>query len=124
MKKPILDALNERVLLADGGMAMELYSRGFFVNRCYEELNLSNAKVIQEIHQAYASAGAEIFRTNTFGANRIQLGAHGFLDKMDEINRAGVRLAKKAAGDAGYTAGVIGPIPVHRLPQDKAEAQD
>lgn len=124
MKKSILDAMKERVLLADGGMAMELYSRGFFVNRCYDELNLSNAKTIQEIHQAYAAAGSEILRTNTFGANRIQLAAHGFLDKLEEINRAGVRLTKQAAGGSGYTAGVIGPIPMKRLPKERAEALD
>lgn len=124
MKKSFSQAIEERVLLSDGGMGMELYSRGFYVNRCYDELNLSSAEVIEEIHTAFANAGAEILRTNTFGANRIQLGTHGLSDKLDEINRMGVRLARKVAGEDRYVAGTIGPIPLNRIPKEKEQLRE
>ncbi len=106
----IKDILKKRVLLADGGISMELYSRGFFVNRCYDELNLTNPAIIEEIHSQYAKSGAEIITTNTFGANRLKLEAYGISDKLEEINRTGVEIARKAAGDSRYVAGSIGPV--------------
>ena len=110
MKPPFLDTVQERVLLADGAMGTEIYSRGFFVNRCYDELNLSNPETIREIHEAYAEAGSEILSTNTFGANRLNLAAYGFAERTAEINRRGVSLAREIAGDSIYVAGSIGPI--------------
>ncbi len=91
-------------------MGTEIYSRGFFVNRCYDELNLTNPDTIQEIHREYINAGSEILTTNTFGANRIQLGAFGLAEKTREINQAGARIAKEIAGDSSFTAGSMGPI--------------
>lgn len=110
MKKPFCEVIKERVLLADGGMGSEIYKRGFFINRSYDQLNLSAAKVIQEIHHAFAKAGAEVLTTNTFAANRIALNAHGLADQVEAINRAGVELAKEIAGDELYVAGSIGPV--------------
>lgn len=124
MKKSFLETLKERVVLMDGGMGMELYSRGFFVNRCYDELNLSSPGTIEEIHRAFAKSGAEILRTNTFGANRITLGAHGFTEQVAEINRAGVRLAKKAAGDDRYVAGSIGPVSNSHRPEGEEKLRE
>jgi homocysteine S-methyltransferase len=111
MKQPFLDAVQERVLLADGAMGTEIYSRGFFVNRCYDELSLSNPEVIREIHEGYAGVGSEILTTNTFGANRLTLAAYGLAEKTAEINRSGVKLAQEVAGDSIYVAGSIGPVP-------------
>lgn len=119
MKKLLIDILQERVLLADGGIGMELYSRGFFVNRCYDELNLSASGTVEEIHRAFAKGGAEIIRTNTFGANRPALAAHGFAEHVEKVNRAGVQLAKKAAGDDHCVAGSIGPVLCAEWPDEK-----
>src|SRR5512136_1631526 len=90
--------LARRVLVADGAMGTMLYSKGVFINRCYDELNLSAPALVKEVHEEYVKAGAEILETNTFGANRFRLGAFGFAEKLKDINNAGVRLAREAAG--------------------------
>ena len=84
-------------VLCDGAMGTMLYSRGVFINRCYDELNLSQPELIREIHAEYLQAGAEVIETNTFGANAFRLETHGLKDKVREINLAGVRLARDCA---------------------------
>ena len=86
----------DRPVLADGAMGTVLYSRGIFINRCYDELNLSDPALILSVHEEYLQAGAEILETNTFGANRFRLTRHGLAAKVAEINAAGVRLARQA----------------------------
>lgn len=110
MRKPFIEALKERVLLADGAMGTEIYARGFYVNRCYDELNLISPETILDIHKKYAEAGAEILTTNTYGANRPHLQAFGLAERLEEINKKGVELARLAAGDNLYVAASIGPI--------------
>jgi methionine synthase / methylenetetrahydrofolate reductase(NADPH) len=90
------DIFASRPVLADGAMGTVLYARGVFINRCYDELNLSDPNLILSIHEDYLHAGAEIIETNTFGANRFRLSRHGLSAKVAEINAAGVRLAKQA----------------------------
>jgi homocysteine S-methyltransferase len=103
------DQLASRVIVADGAMGTMLYSRGVFINRCFDELNLSAPDTVRQIHLEYAKAGAEILETNTFGATRQRLGAFGFAEKLQAINQAGVRLAREAANGA-YVAGAVGPL--------------
>jgi 5,10-methylenetetrahydrofolate reductase/methionine synthase I (cobalamin-dependent) len=110
MKQSFKQALENRVLLTDGGIGTEIYSRGFFVNRCYEELNLTNSNIIKEIHTSYADAGAEIITTNTFGANKLQLSSFGLIDQQESIIRKGVEIAREVAKDDLFVAGSIGPI--------------
>jgi homocysteine S-methyltransferase len=90
------DIFASRPVLADGAMGTVLYARGVFINRCYDELNLSDPSLILGIHEEYLQAGAELLETNTFGANRIRLARHGLAGKVAEINAAGVRLAREA----------------------------
>ena len=106
----------ERVMVADGAMGTMLYSRGVFINRCFDELNLSAPDMVRQIHADYVKAGAEILETNTFGASRTRLAAFGMAEKLQAINQAGVRLARQAAGDAAFVAGAIGPLGVHIEP--------
>src|ERR1035437_9965392 len=94
------DQLSSRVIVADGAMGTMLYSRGVFINRCFDELNLSSPDIVRQIHQEYAKAGAEILKTNTCGPPRQRLGAFGFAEKLKAINLAGVRLAQEAANGA------------------------
>jgi len=110
------EQLSRRVIVADGAMGTMLYSRGVFINRCFDELNLSQADLVRQIHQEYAKAGAEILETNTFGANRARLSAFGLAEKLQAINQAGVRLAREAAGDSAFVAGAIGPLGVRIEP--------
>jgi homocysteine S-methyltransferase len=110
------EQLAKRVLVADGAMGTMLYSRGVFINRCYDELNLSSPDLVREIHQEYVKAGAEILETNTFGANRMRLSAHGLVEKLSAINQAGVRIAREAAGELAFVAGSLGPLGVRIEP--------
>ena len=107
-----LEALHDRVLVCDGAMGSMLYDRGVFVNQSFEALNLTRPELVVEVHRAYVDAGADVIETNTFGANRLKLAGFGLVDRLVEINVAGVRLARQAAGASGYVAGAIGPLGV------------
>jgi len=110
MKKAFLERIKEGVILGDGAMGTMIYSRGVFINRCYDELNLSQPEIIREIHAAYVAAGAEIIETNTFGANPLLLSTHGLLEKTELINRRGAELAREVVKEKDvYVAGSIGP---------------
>ncbi|MBM3727748.1 MAG: bifunctional homocysteine S-methyltransferase/methylenetetrahydrofolate reductase [Acidobacteria bacterium] len=104
------EALDRRVLLADGAMGTMLYTKGIFINRCFDELNLSAAAMVREVHQDYVKVGADVIETNTFGANRMRLAAFGLAEKLEDINRAGVRLAREAVRDQAFVAGAMGPL--------------
>jgi methionine synthase I (cobalamin-dependent)/5,10-methylenetetrahydrofolate reductase len=108
--------LSQRILVADGAMATMLYSSGVFINRCFDELNLSSPDLVRQIHRDYADAGAEILETNTYGANRLRLAGFGFSEKLLAINEAGVRLAREAAQGGPFVAGAMGPLGVHLEP--------
>ena len=105
MKNEFLNELISEGILADGGMGTELYARGFFVNRCFDALNLSNPEVIRDIHRQYLEAGSRMLETNTFTANRLAHAAHGLDDQTSDINRAGAKLARAIAGKQAYIAG-------------------
>ncbi|MBZ5676394.1 MAG: bifunctional homocysteine S-methyltransferase/methylenetetrahydrofolate reductase [Acidobacteriia bacterium] len=110
------ESLAQRVWVADGAMGTMLYSKGAFINRCYDELNLSLPALVRDVHQEYVRAGAEIIETNTFGANRKRLASFGFADKVRLINRAGVRIAREAARDQAFVGAAIGPLGVRLEP--------
>jgi homocysteine S-methyltransferase len=125
--KPFLDAIDERVLVCDGAMGTLLYSKGVFINRCFESLNLSDPELVISVHAEYVRAGADVIETNTFGANRIKLRAFGLSEKVAAINREGARLARNAAlrrgtgqpDDRAYVAGAIGPLGIRVEPWGK-----
>lgn len=104
------DFLQDHVLVFDGGMGTMLYQKGVFLNRCYDELNLSRPEIVKEVHRSYLRAGADAVETNTFGANRYKLRGFGFQDNVREINRLGAAVAREAVGDAAWVAGSIGPL--------------
>ncbi len=86
----------QRVLVCDGAMGTMLHAAGAALDRSLPEINLSDPGLVSTIHESYLSAGADIIQANTFGANRLWLGDHGVGDKVAEINRAGVRIARAA----------------------------
>ena len=120
MKKRICRAgefrelLGKRALVADGAMGTVLYSKGVFINRCYDELNLTSPALVGDIHRDYVRNGAEILESNTFGANRLRLANFGIANKTADINQAGVRLAREAAKERSdvFIAGALGPLGV------------
>jgi methionine synthase I (cobalamin-dependent)/5,10-methylenetetrahydrofolate reductase len=106
-------------LLADGAMGTMLHGRGMHFAMCFDELNLTDPGLVADVHREYIEAGSQIIYTNTFGANRYKLAAHGLEDKVIEINRAGVELARKSIS-ASYKdvllGGDVGPLGVHLAP--------
>jgi methionine synthase / methylenetetrahydrofolate reductase (NADH) len=124
---PFLEAIGEGVLVCDGAMGTMLYSKGVFINRCFDALNLTQPDLVAEVHLAYIRAGADVLETNTFGANRIKLGAFGYADRLHAINVQGARIARHAAREQAYVAGAIGPLGVRIEPWGKMgvdEAQE
>ncbi|MDR0271059.1 bifunctional homocysteine S-methyltransferase/methylenetetrahydrofolate reductase [Paenibacillus sp.] len=110
MKLDLRKALDTGVLVGDGAMGTFLYQMGFPVGISYEELNLTAPEVIRDVHRRYVEAGAQVLETNTFSANFDKLSKYGLETKVSEINRAGVRIAREAAGANGYVIGAVGSI--------------
>ncbi len=125
------EIFGERTVLFDGAMGTMLYERGVFINRCYDELNLSQPELVRSVHEEYLQAGAEIIESNTFGANAFRLLRHGLQDKVFAINEAGAKLARQAveqladkqAGSA-WVAGSIGPLGVLLEPLSKVSLEE
>jgi methionine synthase I (cobalamin-dependent)/5,10-methylenetetrahydrofolate reductase len=117
--QPFLEALEQRVLVCDGAMGTMLYTKGVFISKSFDALNLTSPDLVAAVHAEYVRAGADIVETNTFGANRIKLGSFGLADKLHEINVAGVEIARRAAGDRAYVAGSIGPLGIRIEPWGK-----
>src|SRR5437588_7432062 len=128
MPREFLARLKTSPMLCDGAMGTLLYSKGIFINRCYDELNISQPDLIRSIHHEYLQAGAEVIETNTFGGNPVRLERHGFRDRVREINLAGVRLAREAAKSFdAWVAGSVGPLgiriePLGKVSRDEARA--
>ena len=101
---------SDRILVVDGAMGTMLYAKGVYINRCYDELNLSNPDLVREIHIEYIRAGADIIDTNTFGATAHKLQQYGLEANLHEINAIAARVAREAAGERAYVAGAIGPL--------------
>jgi homocysteine S-methyltransferase len=116
---PFTQALDERVLVCDGAMGTMLYAKGVFINKSFEALNVTRPELVEEVHQEYVRAGADIIETNTFGANRIKLGSFGLAGSLHTINVEGARIARRAAGDRAYVAGSIGPLGIRIEPWGK-----
>ncbi len=111
--KPLAEEIEAGPLLIDGAMGSLLYERGVLHTRSYDELNTSQPELVRKVHEDYVAAGANVIETNTFGANRISLARHGLADQIQAINRAGIALARAAAGDRAYVAGAVGPTGVN-----------
>lgn len=112
MNDSLLEQLQKRPLLCDGAMGSLLYARGITYEQCFDALNLTQPEFIQSIHREYISAGAQIIETNTFGANRTKLEAYNLGERVREINKGAVRLAREAreiTGQPVFIAGAVGP---------------
>jgi methionine synthase / methylenetetrahydrofolate reductase(NADPH) len=126
MENRLTEIFGTRTVLCDGAMGTSLYARGIFINRCYDELNLSQPELVRTVHEEYLQAGAEIIETNTFGANALRLQRYGLADKVIEINRAGVEIARKAVNQRAdkqsgkvWVAGAVGPLGARLEPLGK-----
>ncbi len=114
----------EHPVVFDGAMGTMLYAKGIYLNQVYDELNLSNPTLVQQVHREYIDAGAMVIETNTFGANRFKLTPHGLADKIEAINFQGVKIARQIAGDKVYVAGSIGPLGIRLEPWGKTSVEE
>ncbi len=109
MPDRFLELVERGPVVFDGAMGTLLYARGVFINRNFDELNLSRPDLVEKVHRDYLDAGAQVLTTNTFGANAVKLSRHGIEDRVAAINAAGVRIARAVARDRALVAGSIGP---------------
>src|SRR5579863_2621124 len=125
MVKDFLSRVKQSPILCDGAMGTLLYAKGIFINRSYDELNLSQPELIRGIHHEYLQAGAEIIETNTFGGNSFRLARHSMANRVHEINFAGARLAREAAKSFDvWVAGSVGPLGVQIEPLGKTSFEE
>jgi homocysteine S-methyltransferase len=125
MAQNFIERLKQSPVLCDGAMGTLLYAKGIFINRCYDELNLSQPELIRGVHHDYLQAGAEIIETNTFGANRFRLERHSLADRVRDINVAGAHVAREAAKSFdAWVAGSIGPLGVRIEPLGKTSFEE
>ena len=101
---------SDHITVFDGAMGTMFYNRGIYINRSYDELNLTNPDLVRSIHEDYARAGAEVLETNTFGATAPKLQQYGLEGSLREINVAAARIAREAAAERCFVAGAVGPL--------------
>lgn len=101
---------SDHITVFDGAMGTMLYTKGIYINRSYDELNLTAPDLVREVHEEYVRAGAEVIETNTFGATAHKLQQYGLEGSLREINLAAARIAREAADGRAYVAGAIGPL--------------
>src|SRR3984957_9581732 len=125
MPQNLIERLKQSPVLCDGAMGTLLYAKGIFINRSYDELNLSQPELIRAVHHDYLQAGAEIIETNTFGANSFRLARHSIADRVRDINIAGAHIAREAAKSFDvWVAGSIGPLGVRIEPLGKTSFEE
>lgn len=101
------DFLNsERVIILDGAMGTELERRGAH-DKCAS--NLTHPEIVESIHRDYRNNGSKAAITNTFSMTRIYIESHSVDIDINEVNRSGVQLARKAVGEDGFVLGDVGP---------------
>ncbi len=105
----LLERLGAGILIGDGAMGTMLYSQGAFLNTCFDELCITRAAMIRNVHTSYIEAGCDFIETNSFGANELKLAQFGLGDAVESINTAAATLAREAAGDTVLAAGAVGP---------------
>ena len=114
----------ECVVVFDGAMGTMLYSRGVFINQCFDELNVRSPDLVRGVHEEYVRAGAEVLETNSFGANRVKLAQYGLESQVQELNRRAAELAREAAGDDALVGGAVGPLGVRLEPYGPTSVAD
>src|ERR1700722_17626253 len=125
MAQNLIERLKQSPVLCDGAMGTLLYAKGIFINRCYDELNLSQPELIRGVHHDYLQAGAEIIETNTFGGNSFRLARHSLADRVRDVNLAGVHIAREAAQSFDvWVAGSVGPLGVRIEPLGKTSFEE
>ncbi|MBG0785045.1 MAG: bifunctional homocysteine S-methyltransferase/methylenetetrahydrofolate reductase [Anaerolineaceae bacterium] len=117
----------DRPIVTDGAMGTLLHERGVEIDSCFDELNLTQPAMVGEIHRDYIQAGAEVIKTNTFGANRTKLERHGLDERVKEVNAAAVELARRVVAASFkdvMIAGDIGPLGMPLAPFGRIQTEE
>jgi methionine synthase I (cobalamin-dependent) len=114
--------LSNGPVVTDGAWGTQLQLRGLPIGECPDHWNLTHAEKVEEVARAYVEAGSQVILTNTFGANRFILERQGKAALMGEINRAGVAISKRAAGDKAKVFASLGPSGKMLMTGEVAEA--
>ncbi len=101
---------SDHITVFDGAVGTMLYAKGVYINRSYDELNLTAPELVRSVHEEYARAGAEVIETNTFGATAHNLQQYGLEGQLRQINIAAARIAREAVAGRCYVAGAVGPL--------------
>jgi methionine synthase / methylenetetrahydrofolate reductase(NADPH) len=112
--RDVLDS--DSLQIFDGAMGTMLYSKGIYINRSYDELNLVAPDLVRDVHAEYVRAGADVIETNTFSATPHKLQPYGLEASMREINIKAAQIAREAAGNRVFVAGAVGPLGVRIEP--------
>lgn len=110
MPRNLLDELNKRPLLCDGGMGTQLIAAGMQLGESAEAWNVNRTDAVRGIHERYRAAGCELITSNTFGGTAAALARHGLGEQVRALNEAGAKLAAEAAGEGAFVLGDIGPF--------------
>src|SRR6202795_5069944 len=125
MPQNFIERLKHSPVLCDGAMGTLLYAKGIFINRCYDELNLSQPELIRAVHHDYLQAGAEIIETNTFGANSFRLARHSLADRVRDFKLAGGPGAREGAPSFDvWVGGWVGPLGTRIEPLGKTSFEE
>src|SRR5713226_2943377 len=106
--RDILDS--DTIQVFDGAMGTMLYSKGIYINRSYDELNLVAPDLVRDVHTEYVRAGADIIETNTYSSTFHKLQPYGLEGSLREINLKAAQIAREAAGNRVFVAGAVGPL--------------
>ena len=109
VRTSLRERIEQGLFLLDGAVGTQLFARGIEVGTCNDYLNIASPDVVGDVHRAYLEAGSDAVITNTFGANRFTLARHGLGGQAQQINEAGAKVARRAAGEQKYVLGDIGP---------------
>jgi 5-methyltetrahydrofolate--homocysteine methyltransferase len=107
------------VIVADGAMGTMLQAAGLPTGMAPEAWLLENPDPVRGVHSAYVEAGSNMILTCTFGGTRTRLTRPGLADRVAEVNRRAVEIAREAAADEAYVAGDIGPLGEFLAPMGK-----
>jgi homocysteine S-methyltransferase len=112
MERDFLEMVQAGPVVFDGAIGTQLYERGVYINKSFDDANLTKQDLVRSVHEEYLQAGADVLTTNTFGSNRIKLRRHGLEEQVEAINKAGVEIARSVAEDLAFVAGSVGPTGV------------
>lgn len=117
--RELLEKLRQEIVVGDGAMGTMLHAKGIPWEMNFDSVNLLNPSLVKSLHEEYLQAGAQFIETNTFGANANKLAATDFARKVSEVNRAGAKIAREAAGKKAWVAGSVGPLGKPRIKSDE-----